>query len=87
MNTSKRATVNFEPDLLGALRLRAAADDRSISELVNDAVRAFLARDSADLSSVTRQLDTIYAAPGANVGLDRVLAELQFMTLVKRAAR
>ena len=31
---------DFEPDVHRALRLRAAANDRSISDMVNDAVRS-----------------------------------------------
>jgi hypothetical protein len=50
-NTSKRATVYFDADLHRALRLKAAAADRSISDLVNDAVRLSLAEDAADLAA------------------------------------
>jgi hypothetical protein len=50
MSAPKRATVYFQPDIHKALRLRAAANDRSISDLVNDAVRVSLAEDAADLS-------------------------------------
>jgi hypothetical protein len=57
LKTSKRATVYFEPEVLGTLRLRAVADDHSISELVNEAVRAFLAEDLADLSAFDRRRD------------------------------
>jgi hypothetical protein len=38
MKTQKRATVYFDPELHRALRLRAVANDRSISEIVNEAV-------------------------------------------------
>jgi len=85
MNTRKRTTLYFEPGLYEALRLRAAAGNRSISELVNDAVRAFVAEDLADLSAVTRQLSSVHGAPGAATGLDSVLAELQFATLARRS--
>ena len=51
MSTPKRATVYFAPEIHKALRLRAAANDRSISDLVNEAVRASLAEDAADLSA------------------------------------
>jgi len=39
MENSKRATVYFTAEVHKALRLRAAASDRSISDMVNDAVR------------------------------------------------
>ena len=51
MTTPKRATVYFEPEIHNALRLRAAANDRSISDIVNEAVRVSLAEDAADLSA------------------------------------
>jgi plasmid stability protein len=50
MDTSKRATVYFESDVHRALRLKAAAADRSISDMVNDAVKAALAEDASDLA-------------------------------------
>ena len=55
MSTPKRATVYFEAEVHKALRLRAAANDRSISDLVNDAVRVSLAEDVADLSAFDRR--------------------------------
>jgi plasmid stability protein len=51
MGDSKRATVYFAPDVHKALRLRAAASDRSVSDMVNDAVRIALAEDAVDLES------------------------------------
>jgi hypothetical protein len=50
-STQKRATVYFEPYLHRALRLKAAETDRSISELVNDAVKEALAEDAEDLAA------------------------------------
>lgn len=51
MDAQKRATVYFESDVHRALRLRAAALDRSISGMVNDAVKAALAKDAEDLAA------------------------------------
>jgi hypothetical protein len=51
MSAVKRATVYFEPDVHRALRLKAAAADRSISEMVNDAVRLSLVEDAEDLAA------------------------------------
>lgn len=48
---SKRATIYFEPDLHRALRFKAAETDRSISYLVNQAVRQVLADDADDLEA------------------------------------
>jgi plasmid stability protein len=53
MENSKRATVYFAPDVHKALRLRAAASDRSVSDMVNDAVRMSLAEDAIDLDAFT----------------------------------
>lgn len=47
----KRATVYFDPFLHRALRLKAAETDRSISELVNEAVKASLAEDADDIEA------------------------------------
>ena len=50
-SSQKRATVYFEPHLHKALRLKAAETDRSVSELVNEAVREALAEDAEDLEA------------------------------------
>ena len=55
MNTPKRATVYFDPEIHKALRLRAAANDQSISDMVNEAVRASLAEDAADLEAFDKR--------------------------------
>ena len=51
MSTLKRATVYFDPDLHRALRLRAATSDKSISDMVNQAVKLALAEDAEDLAA------------------------------------
>ena len=51
MTAAKRATVYFETDLHRALRLKAAETERSVSDLVNEAVRAQLAEDADDLDA------------------------------------
>ena len=48
---SKRATIYFDPALHRALRVKAAETDRSLSDLVNDAVKLNLAEDAEDLAS------------------------------------
>ena len=52
----KRATVYFDPALHHALRLKAAETDRSISELVNEAIRLSLAEDADDLEAIEQRL-------------------------------
>lgn len=49
--TSKRSTVYFDPQLHAALRLKAAHTNRSLSDIVNDAVRNALAEDQEDLAA------------------------------------
>jgi len=51
MSSAKRATVYFEPEIHRALRLKAAASDKSISDMVNDAVKLTLAEDAEDLEA------------------------------------
>ena len=58
----KRATVYFDPYLHRALRLKAAETDQSISELVNEAVRAALAEDAGDIEAFeVREKEPDYA--------------------------
>ena len=47
----KRATVYFDPALHRALRIKAAETDTSLSDLVNEAVRAALAEDAEDIEA------------------------------------
>jgi hypothetical protein len=51
MRTVKRATVYFDPDIHRALRLKAVSSDKSISDMVNDAVKMALAEDADDLAA------------------------------------
>lgn len=52
MDTShKRSTIYFDPKIHKALRIKAAETDRSVSEIVNDAVRESLAEDAEDLAA------------------------------------
>jgi predicted DNA binding CopG/RHH family protein len=47
-----RSTVYLEPDLHQALRLKSAHSRRSMSEIVNDALRHALREDQEDLAAV-----------------------------------
>ena len=49
--SAKRSTVYFEPHLHRALRVKAAHTQRSLSDLVNDAVREALREDQEDLAA------------------------------------
>lgn len=48
---TKRATIYFDPDLHRALRFKSAETSRSITELVNEAVREALSEDAEDLTA------------------------------------
>jgi predicted transcriptional regulator len=52
MDNPKRATIYLDSELHRVLRLKAAATDRSISEIVNEAVRRSLAEDAVDLAAI-----------------------------------
>jgi plasmid stability protein len=49
--TLKRATVYFDPDLHRAVRLKAVNTNQSISDVVNDSLRAMLNEDEEDLAA------------------------------------
>ena len=51
MKVQKRATVYFDPEIHRVLRLKAAETERSISDLVGEAVRLSLAEDAEDLAA------------------------------------
>ena len=55
MDNSKPATIYFDAEVHQALRLRAAATDRSISDMVNDAVKLALAEDAEDLAAFDKR--------------------------------
>ena len=72
METSqKRATVYFDPALHRALRLKAAETDRSLSDIVNEAVKLCLAEDAEDLAAFTERADE------PNLLFEDVLKELK----------
>ena len=48
---NKRSTIYFDADIHKALRLKAAGTHRSVSDLVNEAVRHELAEDQEDMAA------------------------------------
>ncbi|MGH7628816.1 MAG: CopG family transcriptional regulator [Gemmatimonadales bacterium] len=67
----KRATVYFDPGLHKALRVKAAQTDRSLSDLVNAAVRQTLADDADDLAAFEER------ARELNLAFEDVLKDLR----------
>jgi len=58
--SAKRSTVYFSPELHRALRIKAAHTQRTVSDLVNDAVRMALREDQEDLAAfVERQEEPV----------------------------
>lgn len=56
-NLSKRSTVYFAPEIHNALKLRAAASDTSISELIDEAVRLLMREDQEDLAAIKQRIN------------------------------
>ena len=50
-SNAKRATVYFDPVLHHALRVKAAETERTLSDLVNEAVQLSLTEDAEDLAA------------------------------------
>jgi hypothetical protein len=48
---NKRTTIYLEPDLHKALRLKAVSISKSVSDLVNEAVKESLSEDAEDLAA------------------------------------
>lgn len=55
-DSSKRSTIYFEPEVHQALRLKAALTHRSVSDLVNEAVRSILQEDQEDLEAYDKRI-------------------------------
>ena len=55
-SATHRATIYFDADLHKALRIKAADTHRSISEIVNDAVRLAIREDAEDLAAVENRI-------------------------------
>ena len=70
-NPQKRATVYFDPRLHRALRLKAAETDRSVSDLVNEAVKLSLAEDAEDLAAFDERKDE------SNLAFEDVVKDLK----------
>jgi hypothetical protein len=51
----KRATIYLPPEVHRALKLKAAAADRTVSDLVGEAVRLSLAEDADDLAAFDKR--------------------------------
>ncbi|MBE9536513.1 MAG: CopG family transcriptional regulator [Proteobacteria bacterium] len=68
---NKRATIYFDPDIHKALKIKAVETSRSISDLINDAVRHELAEDEEDLNAFRTR------AAEETVPFEKVLKDLK----------
>ena len=68
---SKRTTIYFDSALHRALRTKAAELERSVSDLVNEAVRLSLAGDAEDLAAFEER------AHEANLSFEEVVKDLK----------
>ncbi len=69
--TQKRATVYLDPELHRALRVKAAETDRTMSDLVNEAIQLALAEDAEDLAAFDQR------ATEPNLPFEDVVKELR----------
>ncbi len=54
---SKRSTIYLDPALHQALRIKALETSRSMSEIINEAVKEALAEDAEDLAAFDERAD------------------------------
>lgn len=54
---SRRTTIYLDVDLHKALRLKAVENSRTLSDLVNQAVRESLAEDAEDIAAFTDRVN------------------------------
>lgn len=54
---SKRSTIYLDPALHQALRMKALETSRSMSDIINEAVKEALAEDAEDLAAFDERAD------------------------------
>ena len=59
MTQNKRTTIYLNPELHKALRMKAAASSKSVTELINDAISKSLAEDAEDNGNSSERESTI----------------------------
>jgi hypothetical protein len=68
---SKRTTVYISPEIHRALRIKAAATEHSMSDLIQGAIRISLAEDAIDLEAVRQRRHE------PSISFERVLKDLR----------
>lgn len=70
-DSTKRSTIYFEPRIHHALQAKAARTNRSVSDLVNEAVRQSMREDQEDLSAFKNR------AVESTMGYETLLGDLK----------
>ena len=73
-----RTTLNLDDDLARAAKAKAAAEGRTLTSVVEDALRAALADRQPPRDRVTLPTFHLEALPGVNVDDPRVLRDLMY---------
>lgn len=68
---NKRATIYFDPDIHRILKLKSFETSRSISEIVNDAIKYELVEDAEDLQAFNER------ANEETISFEKVLNDLK----------
>jgi len=68
---NKRATVYFDPDIHRVLKIKAASSNKSISELIDVAIRHELAEDEEDIRVFKER------ANESTISFERVIEDLK----------
>ena len=71
MTAAKKATIYIDSKLHKAVRIKAAAEDLSVSDLVNEALKNLLLEDAEDLA------DSEKRTKGPFVAYDQVIKNLK----------
>lgn len=56
-NLSKRSTIYFDPSIHQALKIKSVTSSRSVSELVDEALRQLMNEDQEDLEACVKRKD------------------------------
>lgn len=70
-NLSKRSTIYFDPELHRALKIKSATSSRSVSELVDEALRQVMCEDQEDIQIYNERSNE------QNISYEALLAELK----------
>lgn len=70
-NLSKRSTIYFDPELHRALKIKSVTSSRSVSELVDEALRQVMNEDQEDLQVCNERCNE------QNISYEALLEELK----------